>query len=143
VPGLQDRFRRVAEGAAEPPPIAKTLGMAVTRYGDGKAAMEMEVGERFYNPMGTLHGGIMTDLADATMGIAAISTLSEDETFTTLELKMNFIRPVFSGKIKAEAEVVHRGKTIAVVEAVIRDDEGKLVARCVATQMVLRKDPKS
>ncbi len=140
MPGLQERLRRVMDGAERPPPIAKTLGMTLTRYGKGRAAMEMTVGRKFHNPMGTLHGGIMTDLADATVGIATISTLAEDESFTTLELKMNFIRPVKSGKIRAEGRVVHRGRTVALVEAVVKNDEGKPIARCVATQMILRKD---
>ncbi len=140
MPGLQERLKRVMDGTERPPPIAKTLGMNLIRYGKGKATMEMIVGKKFHNPMGTLHGGIMTDLADATMGIATISTLAEDESFTTLELKMNFIRPVSSGKIKAEGTVVHRGRTVALVEGVVRNGEGKPVARCVATQMILRQD---
>lgn len=60
--------------------------------------MTMMLGRKFHNPMGTLHGGIITDLADATMGIALISTLAENETFTTLELKMKFLRPAYSGR---------------------------------------------
>lgn len=114
-----------------------TLGMKLVHFGDGKATLKMIVDRKFYNPMGTLHGGVMTDLADACMGIATMSTLGEDETFTTLELKMNFIRPVFEDELKAEAKVLHRGKKVVLVESVVKNREGKDVARGTATQMVL------
>ena len=114
-----------------------TLGIHLLHFGEGKATMSIDVGRKFHNPMGTLHGGIMTDLADACMGIATITTLGDDESFSTLELKMNFLRPVFEGKITAEARVLHRGKTIAMVEAVVRNEEGKDVARGSATEIIL------
>ena len=120
-----------------PPPIMKTLGMELVEAGDGKASMRIRVGERFHNPMGTVHGGVMTDLADATMGIAVMTTLAEGESFTTLELKMNFLRPVVEDEITSVAKVVHRGKTIALVESVLRNKAGKEVARGLATQMIL------
>jgi len=137
VGGLKERFREVTEGKADLPPIMDTLGMRVVQFGDGKAALKMNVDRRFHNPMGTLHGGIMTDLADACMGIATMSTLGEDETFTTLELKMNFLRPVYEDELTAEARVLHRGRKVALVESVVRNREGKDVARGTATQMVL------
>jgi len=130
-------MRKMAQGEASPPPIMKTLGMELVEAGDGKASMRLRVGEKFHNPMGTVHGGVMTDLADATMGIAVITTLGAGESFTTLELKMNFLRPVVEAELRSEAKVVHRGRTVAVVESVLRNEEGKEVARGVATQMIL------
>ena len=106
---------------------------------EGRARLTMNVDQRFHNPMGTLHGGIMTDLADASMGVALMSTLSDEESFTTLELKMNFLRPVYEGELTAEAKVLHRGRTIALVESILKNSERKEVARAVATQMVLRQ----
>jgi uncharacterized protein (TIGR00369 family) len=120
------------------PPIMETLGMKLVSFGQGKAVMTLRAGKRFHNPMGTLHGGVMTDLADACMGIATITTLADDESFTTLELKMNFLRPVVEGELTAAANVVHRGRTVAMAEVVIRNQDGKDVARGTATQMVLR-----
>ena len=114
-----------------------TLGMHLDLFGEGKATLSLNVGKKFHNPMGTLHGGIMTDLADACMGIATITTLSDHETFSTLELKMNFLRPVFKGKIIADGRILHRGKTIALAECVVRNGEGKDVARGTATQIIL------
>ncbi len=137
--GLAERTQAAFEGKARPPPISTTLGMKLVRYGKGGAAMEMKVGRKFHNPMGTVHGGIMTDLADATMGIALVSTLEEGESFTTLELKMNFLRPVKSGKLVSEGKVFHRGRTIALVECSLMNEEGKVVAKGVATQMILKQ----
>jgi uncharacterized protein (TIGR00369 family) len=111
--------------------------MKIVQLEDGKATLKMNVDGKYYNPMGTLHGGVITDLADACMGIATMSTLGEDETFTTLELKMNFIRPVYEDELTAEAEVLHRGRKIILVESVVKNREGKDVARGTATQMVL------
>jgi uncharacterized protein (TIGR00369 family) len=125
------------EGKAEPPPIMKTLGINLVQFGEGKAVLTMRVDKRFHNPMGTLHGGIMTDLADASMGVAIMTVLGDEESFTTLELKMNFLRPVYEGELSAESKVLHRGRTIALVESVLKDNEGKEVARASATQMIL------
>jgi len=116
----------------------RTLGMKFVEVEEGRVVMTLVVGKKFHNPMGTLHGGVMTDLADACMGVATMSTLADDESFTTLELKMNFLRPVVEGELRAEAKVVHRGRTMAMTEVVLRNQAGKDVARGTATQMVLR-----
>ena len=136
--GMKEELRAIFEGKAKPPPISTTLGMKLLKYGAGEATMGMTVGKKFHNPMGTLHGGIMTDIADAAMGIALASTLGEDEVFTTLELKMNFLRPVYSGKLVAEGKVTHRGRTIALVECLVKTAEGKVVAKGMATQMIVK-----
>lgn len=115
----------------------KTLGMKLVEARKGKASLKILVGKRFHNPMGTVHGGVMTDLADAAMGIATMTTLSADESFTTLELKMNFLRPVVEDGLTAEAKVLHRGRNIALAESVLKNKRGKVVARGTATQMIL------
>ena len=94
--------------------------------------------ERHANPMGTLHGGVLCDLSDGAMGLAWASELVDGESFTTLELKINFLKPVWKGKLRAEARVVKRGKTVGLVECDIRNAEGDLVARAISTQMTLR-----
>ena len=134
---LRHRVTAAFAGKNPPPPICLTLGIKLTELGMGSATLEMKVGQKFYNPMGTVHGGIMTDLADACMGIAVISTLEKNETFTTLELKMNFLRPVFSGRLIATSKILHRGRTIALSESTVMNSEGKLVARAVSTCMIL------
>ena len=127
-------------GTEQLPPICVTLGMKLVSYRKGTAAFSMIADKKFYNPMGTVHGGIITDLADASMGYAVFTTLEKEETFTTLELKMNFLRPVFEGKLTARAKVLHRGRTIALVESIVKNSEKKVVARGVATQMILRRE---
>jgi len=100
--------------------------------------VELRADERHANPMGTVHGGILCDIADMAMGIAYASTLSEDETFTTLELKINFLRPVWKSTLRAEGKVVQTGKTVGLVACDITDEQGHLVARASSTCMTLR-----
>ena len=100
--------------------------------------IEFEATERHANPMGTLHGGVFCDVADAAMGMAYASRLDEGETFTTLELKMSFIRPVWTGKLRAEGRVLDGGRTIGLVECHIRDARKRLVAHATSTCMTLR-----
>jgi uncharacterized protein (TIGR00369 family) len=121
-----------------PAPIGKLLGLTLTRSGTRRATVEFEASEKHANPMGTLHGGVLCDIADAAMGVAYSSTLAEGETFTTIELKINFLRPVWKGKLRAEARVVRAGKTVGLVECDILDEQQRLVARASSTCMTLR-----
>ncbi len=88
--------------------------------------------------MGTLHGGILCDIADAAMGMAYASTLDEGETFATLELKINFLKPVWQAKLQAIGRVVKHGRTVGLVECDILDADETLVARATGTCMTLR-----
>jgi uncharacterized protein (TIGR00369 family) len=128
---------KILHGEAAPPPIARLLGFVLKAIEPGRAVFEMEVDERHHNPMGTLHGGIYCDLADAAMGYAYAATLGEGETFTTVELKINFFRPVREGRLTAEARVVKSGSTLGYVECDVKDAKGKLVARAASTCMKL------
>ena len=119
-------------------PVAELVGAFPVSVGEGRAVFEMEAGRRHHNPMGTVHGGILCDIADAAMGFAFASTLGPGETFTTLELKINFLRPVFEDKLTASAHVAHRGRTVGMVECDVVNSEGKPVARAVSTCQVLR-----
>jgi uncharacterized protein (TIGR00369 family) len=134
---LNNRFREALEDESKAPPIMKTIGMRLVKFEEGRAIITLKAHRRFHNPMGTLHGGVMTDLADACMGIATMTTLADDESFTTLELKMNFLRPVHEEELTAEAKVVHRGRTVAMTEVVVKNHDSKEVARGTATQMIL------
>jgi uncharacterized protein (TIGR00369 family) len=100
--------------------------------------VEFEAGPQHANPMGTLHGGVLCDISDAAMGTAWASGLVEDETLTTIELKINFFRSFRTGKLLAEANVVRRGRSIGYVECDIRDETGRLLARAASTCMTLR-----
>ena len=119
-------------------PVAKLVGFRPTSVEDGKAVFELEAGPQHANPMGTLHGGVLCDVADAAMGVAYASTLGEGETFTTLELKINFLRPFRNGTLTATARVVKAGRTIGLTECDVTDPEGRLIARAMSTCMTLR-----
>ena len=88
--------------------------------------------------MGTVHGGVLCDVADAAMGIAYASTLGEGESFTTLELKINFLKPVRSGTLVAVGRLVKGGRTVGLVECDVTDASDQLVARATSTCMTLR-----
>ena len=123
-----------------PPPVAELIGMVAESAGGGEAVMSLEAEERHENPMGTLHGGILCDLADAAMGMAFFSTLEEGESFTTLELKINYLRPFWKGRLVAKGRVVSRGRTVGLTECDIEDAHGRLIARASSTCMALRGD---
>ncbi|HEV8190936.1 MAG TPA: PaaI family thioesterase [Ktedonobacterales bacterium] len=120
------------------PPIAQLIGCRLTAAGDGRAVVELAADARHANPMGTLHGGILCDIADLAMGAAYFSTLEEGESFTTLELKINFLKPVWQATVQAEAHVVKRGRTVGLVECDVFDEQRRLVARVSSTCMTLR-----
>ena len=125
-----------------PPPVSRLIGFVLKSIEPGHAIFEMEADERHHNPMGTLHGGIYCDLADAAMGFAYASTLAEGETFTTIELKINFLGAVRKATLTAEARVVKAGSTLGYVECEVKDQTGKLVAKAASTCMKLRQDRK-
>jgi uncharacterized protein (TIGR00369 family) len=123
-----------------PAPIGKLLGLTLIGGAAGRATVEFEATARYANPMGTLHGGVLCDIADAAMGAAYRGTLNDGETFTTLELKINFLRPVWNAKLRAQAKMVRAGKVVGLVECDIVDEQGRLVARASSTCMTLRAE---
>jgi len=138
MPKMLDLIRMVQRGELPPPPIATLIGFPTRSIEPGHAVMEMEAGPQHANPMGTLHGGVLCDLADAAMGMAYASALDEGETFTTLELKINFLKPVWTGRLVATGRVVKGGHTVGLVECDVHDDKDRLVARASSTCMTLR-----
>jgi uncharacterized protein (TIGR00369 family) len=128
----------ILRGEVPPPPVAALLGFALTSIEPGRAVVELEAAKRHANPMGTLHGGVLCDIADAAMGTAYAGTLDEGESYTMLELKINFLKPVWNAGLRAVGKVVKRGRTIGLVECDILDDRDQLVARATSTCMTLR-----
>ena len=125
--------QRVQRGEVPPLPIGRLLGITLAVIEPGRAVFEMEADERHHNPMGTLHGGVYCDLADAAMGYAYAATLAEGETFTTVELKINFLRAVRQATLTAEGKVVRAGGTLGYVECEVKDEQGRLVAKAAST----------
>jgi len=120
------------------PPIAELIGFVIEGIGDGQAVGTLQAGPQHANPMGTMHGGVLCDLADAAMGMAFASTLAPDESFTTMTLNINYFRPVWRSLLRAEAKVTNRGKNVGYVECEVTDQDGKRVAKANSTCLVLR-----
>ena len=135
---MADLVQQIYQGEISPPPVATLIGFTLTAIQPGQAVIEFEATTQHANPMGTLHGGVLCDIADAAMGMAYASTLAAGETFTTLELKINFLRPFWTGKLVAEARMVKDGRTIGLVECNVTDTQQRLVARAASTCMTLR-----
>ena len=118
--------------------VARLIGFEAKEIADGRAVVTLAAGPQHANPMGTLHGGILCDIADAAMGMAFASTLAPEETFTTVELKINFFRPVWEANLNAEGKVVRRGRSLGYVECEVTDEGGQLIAKASSTCMALR-----
>lgn len=121
-------------------PVGSLLGWEVESVGDGEAVLSMEASSRHANRGGPVQGGIITALADTTTAFAFMTTLEEGESTTNIELKINFLRPVFDDRLEATATIVDRGRTIGMVQCDVHNSAGKLVARLSTTYMVLRGD---
>jgi uncharacterized protein (TIGR00369 family) len=120
------------------PPVGDLIGFTVEEMANGRAVGWLQTGPQHANPMGTLHGGILCDLADAAMGMAFVSTLAPEESFTTISFQIHFFRPVWKANLRAEARIVNRGKTVGYLECDITDENGKSIARANSTCTVLR-----
>ena len=135
-----DMLARLQRGEAPRPPVAELVGFDLVELEKGAVVVSFESKAQHANPMGTLHGGILCDVADAAMGMAYASTLEDGESFTTLELKINFLRPVWKARLTARGRVVSRGKTVGLVECDVVDEKDRLVARATSTCLTLRGD---
>jgi uncharacterized protein (TIGR00369 family) len=135
MPKMLGDIRMMLSGEISSPPIAALLGFTLTSIGPGEAVIAFEATARHANPMGTLHGGVLCDIADAAMGMAYASTLAERETCTTLELKINFLKPVWTARLQAIGRVVKAGQTVGLIECDITDEGNNLVARASSTCM--------
>lgn len=138
MPKAIDFIRMVQRGDAPPPPVAQLIGFTLTAVEPGRAVIAFDADGRHANPMGTLHGGVLCDIADAAMGMAYAATLDANETFTTLELKINFLKPVRTGRLVATGRLVKGGRSVGLVECDVLDDKEQLVARASSTCMTLR-----
>ena len=134
-----ERAQRLARGELMMPPIATTIGFRCSAAELGAATMEMDTDpSRHANPMGTLHGGVLCDLADAAMGFAMSTTLEDDETFTSIDLTVKFFKPIWRAHLRARALVTKRTRSLGMVECEVEDEQGSLVAKLFSTCMVLR-----
>jgi uncharacterized protein (TIGR00369 family) len=135
---MMEAIQRIKRGEDPDPPVGRLIGFRVVEAVPGRVVVELDADERHANPMGTLHGGVLCDIADAAMGMVYASGLSEGESFTTLELKINYLKPVWRARLRATGKVVKAGRTVGLVECDIHDEKGALVARASSTCLTLR-----
>jgi uncharacterized protein (TIGR00369 family) len=122
-----------------PPPIALTLGFQLIQVAANRSTIEMPTMTAAHaNPMGTIHGGVLCDIADAAIGTAHAASLAEGESFTSVDLQINFFRPLWNDKIRASAIPVHVGKTVSRYVCNVTDSKERLVAQVTSTVMTLR-----
>src|SRR5581483_11167125 len=122
-------LQRLARGEVQHPGFFQIIGARLTHVAEGESVVELEVGPRHHNPMGTVNGGMVCDIADAAMGIAYRTTVSDEDGFTTVELKINFLRPFVAGRLRAKGRLIKAGRRLGLVECDVVDDDGRLVAK--------------
>ncbi len=136
--GLQEKIYIAWKNREPPSPATKTLGITIKRLGKGHAWLEMHVDGTLHNLSGTMHGGVMGDIADAAMGIALATTLKPGEDFTTIEMKMSFLRPHITGILRAEGKLAKRGRRVAFTEAVLTNAKREVIAKSTGTCLLLK-----
>ncbi|HWV42810.1 PaaI family thioesterase [Pseudorhodoplanes sp.] len=131
-------LRGLLEGRFPAPPIAQTLGFTLNEVEYGRALFSGTPQLRHYNPIGSVHGGFAMTLLDSALGCAVHTTLGKGETYTTLEIKVNLVRPLTerTGEVRAEGRIIHRGRTVGTAEGEIKDSAGKLYAHATTTCMI-------
>jgi uncharacterized protein (TIGR00369 family) len=131
-------LRAMIASEVPPPPIANLLSMRLVAADTGRAVFELDPDESQYNPIGTVHGGTMCTLLDSAVGCAVHSTLPQGSGYTSVEIKVNYLRPVTlaSGMLTATAVVTKPGRRIAFAEAEVVDAAGKVVANATSTLLV-------
>jgi uncharacterized protein (TIGR00369 family) len=139
VSGL-DFLRLIAEGRFPGPPIAELLGFRPVEVERGRIVFAATPGVRHYNPIGSVHGGFVATLLDSCMSCAVQSMLEAGHGYTTVELKVNFVRPLSAdtGEVRAEGKIIHAGRQIGTAEGRLTDGKGRLLAHGTATCLVFR-----
>jgi uncharacterized protein (TIGR00369 family) len=133
-------LRAIAAGDVPGAAIAELMGFEPVEAEEGRVVFVATPGPQHYNPIGTVHGGLAATLLDSAMGCAVHTTLPEGVGYTTLELKVNYTRPIFTetGRIRCEGTVVHRGGRVATAEGrVTAEDTGALLAHGTTTCLIL------
>ena len=139
LPGIEF-LRAIRDGRLPAAPMAELLGFKLVEVEPGHAVFEVMPGERHYNPIGVVHGGLAMTLLDSAMGCAVHSTLDAGDAYTTLEFKINFLRALTldTGEVQGIGIVVHAGRTTAIAEGKIVDEGGKLYAFATTTCQIKR-----
>ncbi|HSS94014.1 MAG TPA: PaaI family thioesterase [Candidatus Dormibacteraeota bacterium] len=135
-------IQAICAGKLPSPPIIATMGFTGGEAEEGKATFHGEAGEYLYNPIGVVHGGFAMTILDSAMGCAVHTTMAAGEMYTTLETKVNFVRPITLdvGPVSCEGVVVHRGGKVVTAEGrLVADESGKLLAHGTTTCLVVKR----
>ena len=135
-----DYLKAIQDGRINPPPVAMLIGYKLSEVDSGYAVFELDPDEYHYNPFATVHGGILSTLLDTTMTASVLSTLPKGFSCTTVEIKVNFIKPVTAQTevLRCEAKPIHIGSRLATVEGRLKDKNGKLYAHGTSTCSIFR-----
>lgn len=133
-------MRQLMTGEREPSGMARLMNMRLVEVEEGRAVFAVEPDERHYNGLGIAHGGLAATLLDSALGCAINTLMPAGRVFTTLEMKLNYVRPMRreTGEVRCEADVLHAGSRVATAEGRIIDASGKLYAHGTATCMLFR-----
>ena len=131
-----EQMKKVANNA----PYYQLLGMEVKEIKDGESKIQMPFKEGLTHPYKIVHGGAIASLADSSVAIALISLVEPKDRIATIEFKINFLAPVRKGRLEAHAKIIHKGSKIAVGDVEVTNEEGKLVAKVMATYSIMRAD---
>jgi uncharacterized protein (TIGR00369 family) len=136
---------RVAAGELPPPPMARLMNIRLVEVAVGRVVFEGTPEEYHYNPLGVVHGGMAATLLDSALGCCVNSHLAAGDFYTTLELKVNYLRPITiaTGLVRAIATTVHIGRTTALVEAKVLDGSNRIYAYASSTCLIRRAEPAS
>lgn len=134
----RDFLQALADGRLPPPPIANLVGFTLTEIGEGRVVLALEPDESHYNPIGSVHGGVIATVLDTVMGCAVHSTLPTGRGYTTLEIKVNYARAVLAGAgpVRAVGRVIHAGRQTAVAEATLVDGRDRVLAHASTTCLI-------
>ena len=133
-----EQLQAIGEGLLPPAPIAATIGLENFDGEAGAFSVELVPEQRHYNPLGSVHGGVLSTMLDTAAGCSVHSTLAAGEAYTSLDLTVKFLRPatVDSGRLRATGKVIQRGRRTALAEAQVTDESGRLIAHATSSCMI-------
>lgn len=136
----REYLQKMMTGEVPRPPMGAMMNFAISEIGDGQATFTIEPAEYHYNPIGMVHGGLAATLLDSAMGCAIHTKLPAKVGYTTLEIKVNYLRPLTTktGEVKCEGKVIHVGRQTALAEGKIIDADGKIYAHATTTCLIFR-----
>ena len=136
-----DFLQRLARGEEGNVPIGDTLGFRLTHAERGRVTLAGQPDRRAYNLIGTVHGGWAASILDTALALSVLTTLEADQTFTTVDIRINYLRPltVETGEVRAEGRVLQGGRRLAYCEAKLTDAAGKLIAHGTGSCLILPK----